>query len=424
MPWTAERSTINQKVQIGAESTSALGTPVAAGKLLECWDWTFGIAGDIAAYAATGHKYDSVQEENTEWVDLTIAGAMDYNALPYLLAGTNGAITPAAHGSSAVAKDWVSTPPTTGSVVPQTYTLQQGDSVRAHQTAYSLMNSFGYTITRKEAKLTAKGITQPISDGITLTSSPTPVVLAPVLGKQINIYLDTTSANLGVTQLLKVLQFDYSFDGVYGPFWPINRANVGYTAHVDLKPKTTCKLKLEADSVGMGLLTNLQVGSTQYLRVNCTGQVIDNNQTVALGTPSAGTFTLTYKGQTTSAIAYNATAATVQTALLALSTVGAGNATVSGSAGGPYTIGFIGTLVLDTTAMTGSGAGLTGGTFAITQTQIYQTIQHDMAVKVGKPSPYSDDAGIFAIEWELLVVEDPVWTKAQQITVTNLITAL
>jgi hypothetical protein len=90
--------------------------------------------------------------------------------------------------------------------------------------------------------------------------------------------------------------------------------------------------------------------------------------TVTLGAPSAGTFTLTFNGQTTSALAYTATGATVQTALLLLSTVGAGNATVTGGAGGPYTVTLAGALLGSQLAVTGSGAGLTGGTFGITTT--------------------------------------------------------
>lgn len=65
---------------------------------------------------------------------------------------------------------------------------------------------------------------------------------------------------------------------------------------------------------------------------------------ITLGTQASGTFTISYLGQTTSGIAYNAAAATVQTAIQGLSTVGAGNATVAGSAGGPYTVTFAGAL--------------------------------------------------------------------------------
>lgn len=63
----------------------------------------------------------------------------------------------------------------------------------------------------------------------------------------------------------------------------------------------------------------------------------------ALTAPTSGTFALSFAGQTTTALAFNATAATVQAALVALSTIGAGDATVAGAAGGPYTVSFAGT---------------------------------------------------------------------------------
>lgn len=77
---------------------------------------------------------------------------------------------------------------------------------------------------------------------------------------------------------------------------------------------------------------------------------------VTLGAQTSGTFTLTLGGQTTTALAYNATAATVQTAMQALSTVGTGNCTVTGSAGGPYTVTFVSSV--STGGMTGNFASL------------------------------------------------------------------
>jgi trimeric autotransporter adhesin len=62
-------------------------------------------------------------------------------------------------------------------------------------------------------------------------------------------------------------------------------------------------------------------------------------QLVALeNKPTGGTFTLTFGGNTTTSIAYNASAATVQTALVALGSIGAGGVTVLGGDGGPYRV--------------------------------------------------------------------------------------
>ncbi|HEY0004531.1 MAG TPA: hypothetical protein VGB17_06940 [Pyrinomonadaceae bacterium] len=89
------------------------------------------------------------------------------------------------------------------------------------------------------------------------------------------------------------------------------------------------------------------------------------------GTPTAGTFTLTYSGQTTSAIAYNASAATIKAALEALSNIAVGDVSVSG---GPLpntavVITFKGALGnTNVGAITVDSTSVTGGTFAITTT--------------------------------------------------------
>lgn len=101
-----------------------------------------------------------------------------------------------------------------------------------------------------------------------------------------------------------------------------------------------------------------------------TGGDATNNevQTITLNShyvASGGTFTITYSGQTTSAIAYNATAATIQAALVALSNIDTADVLVSGSLNTGITIQFQGALGLtnvaavtcDTSSTTGYGNG-------------------------------------------------------------------
>ncbi len=89
-------------------------------------------------------------------------------------------------------------------------------------------------------------------------------------------------------------------------------------------------------------------------------------QTITItGTPAGGTFTQAFRGATSGTIAYNATADAVETALEALTTIGAGNVRVTGGPGPgtPYVVTFINDLGhQNVPLMTSSGAGLTGGT--------------------------------------------------------------
>ena len=90
----------------------------------------------------------------------------------------------------------------------------------------------------------------------------------------------------------------------------------------------------------------------------------DAQQTVTVDA-SGGTFTLTFGGDTTApAIAHDAPPAgtgSVQKALEGLASIGAGNVSVGGEGGGPYTVTFRGALAnTDVPTMTANGSGLTG----------------------------------------------------------------
>lgn len=100
---------------------------------------------------------------------------------------------------------------------------------------------------------------------------------------------------------------------------------------------------------------------------------------VALGEvgarPANGTFKLTFGGDTTSALAFNATPAQVQTALNALASITtAGGVTVSGIEGGPYQVAFVTTGARE--LLTGNADGL----FPLTAANIYEARAGDAEV--------------------------------------------
>ncbi len=88
-------------------------------------------------------------------------------------------------------------------------------------------------------------------------------------------------------------------------------------------------------------------------------------QTITItGTPTGGTFTLSFKGYTTTALAYNASGATVDAALEALSGIGTGGVTVTGGPGPatPYVVTFTGQLGNQNVPAITAVASFTGGT--------------------------------------------------------------
>jgi hypothetical protein len=76
-----------------------------------------------------------------------------------------------------------------------------------------------------------------------------------------------------------------------------------------------------------------------------TGNVnVNEVQSVSVSGASGGELSLTFGGQTTDPVPHDAGAATVDATLEALSTIGAGNVTVTGPGGGPWAVEFTGAL--------------------------------------------------------------------------------
>jgi hypothetical protein len=119
----------------------------------------------------------------------------------------------------------------------------------------------------------------------------------------------------------------------FNPVWVLNSANTSFVAHVEQEPTAQVTLMVEADAAGMGLLSTMRAGSTQFLRIKATSA----------------------------------------------NTAGVGN---------PYSL----TL--------------------------------DQAVKVSDVGDFSDEDGVYAIEYTFDVVYDATWAKALQVELVNKQTAL
>lgn len=95
-----------------------------------------------------------------------------------------------------------------------------------------------------------------------------------------------------------------------------------------------------------------------------TFQLLTNAaQTITIqGSPTGGTFTLTYSGQTTVAIPYTSELPEIQPPLEALSNIGAGNVLVSGGPGPdtPWVVAFAGDLAAMSIATMGVTSSITG----------------------------------------------------------------
>jgi hypothetical protein len=147
---------------------------------------------------------------------------------------------------------------------------------------------------------------------------------------------------------------------------PLNFPGVAKTLSVAIAASQNIPLGTVLGEVG-------NVNAVQSITLSCTG----------------GTFTVTYGGKTTTAITASAvlpTAATLQAALVALTSIGANNVTVTGAAGGPYTVTLINALgAQPITLFTANGASLTGGAGTVVPALVTTGV-----VASGTYTPYAD----------------------------------
>jgi hypothetical protein len=149
----------------------------------------------------------------------------------------------------------------------------------------------------------------------------------------------------------------------------VTDSNYDFTG-IAADPKLRPLLKLQVDTTGRpiwvdtpqeGVNSGQIIGYPTYFNRGVSGSYRRHGNKVQVvtitGTPTGGTFTLSSNGNTTSGLAYNAASATVQTALRAFGGAFAA-VTVTGSAGGPYTVTFPTTGA----TLTADGSALTGGT--------------------------------------------------------------
>lgn len=98
----------------------------------------------------------------------------------------------------------------------------------------------------------------------------------PAVPGNLNVWVDPASASLGTTKALRVLKGQLILTGRFKPLWTVNSANSSFVALVEAEPTAKLSLTLEADAEGMAYLTDMRAGTTRFVRLKVTGDVIES----------------------------------------------------------------------------------------------------------------------------------------------------
>jgi len=331
-----ERATIAQSVQIGCEVTP--GTTVAAPRRLGSIGFNLAVKAESNPLRPIGQKYANLQIVGKEWTEAAIEGAPCYTELPYLFASvmSAGTVTTIMDGATdTLGRSWAFTSSAFGADTPQTYTVEQGSSVRAHRASNLIVSDMTMNFSRDEVTIEGTAIGKAIEDGITLTAAPVMLPQVPVRPTEVSFYLDATAAALGTTKLTRGLSASFEMASRFAPVWVVDADEPSFVATVEAEPEITFKIMQEANAAGMAQLTAMRNGTTKFLRIEAVGPTI-------------------YTGGTT----------------------------------------------------------------------VQHTMHLDVAGQVSDVSEFSDEDGVYAIEWTFGAVVDPTWAKAFAATVITTTAAL
>lgn len=276
-----ERAAIFQGVQLGVEGASTPGTAVAATTKLLSIGLDPDPQANIDTFKPTGSKYLGVAALGQELSAFRLGGRPVFDELQYVLSSvlTRGAITNPATPVTPLARYWTYTSLTSAPDDPASYTVEQGAAAATDGDRYPgvYITEAGLTFTRQSVELSGSGIGQNMTNPFTMTTAGiTSKPQVPIIPGKTDVYLDTTSAGLGATKLLRCFRAEWRLGGRYTPVWPLNSANASWERVAEGDPDMTLTVRVVSDTQGMALYnTYMKQGSGVYMRVRNQGATID-----------------------------------------------------------------------------------------------------------------------------------------------------
>lgn len=260
----AERTSVTQVCQFGVETTK--GTAVAANKRLPSVMLNFGVQPSFTEIRASGFKFPTLEVLGKEWATVKApAQPTTYDEIVYFLSSLMGYATPVQIGAT-TAYTWIHDVNSSAEDTVKSFTIEQGSAVRAHKAAYCQAMAMTLSGDRDKVDFNCDFVARAISDGITLTSSPTSLPQVPILAKDVTVYNDSASAGLGTTKLDRLLSWELSLANKVGPLWVVDKTQSSFVALVEMPIDATIKLMVEADAAGMAHLANMRAGTRRFLR--------------------------------------------------------------------------------------------------------------------------------------------------------------
>jgi hypothetical protein len=384
------RATVFNTTILGVETTK--GTANSPVRRLQCTGFELKPVVPIEPFVPMGSKYATTATRMKEFTEGDIVGVAAFNDLCFLFQSVLSQAAITTPTGATLTRRWTWTPAVFGPDNNITYTAQMGSSVQAEQAVYTLINGLSIRFTKEEASTSGEILARVLTESVTLSTGRNQTYTVTIgtntggdftltfnAQTTVAIAFDASAQDVEdeLVALSTIAPGEVNVTGPMGGPWIVE-----FMAGLGSAPQTLtgnfAGLTGGSGGAATALVTGIALADVPELPIDpdlvsiYAGNALTNEVQTVTVQASGGTFTLTFDGQTTSALAESATGATIQTAMEALSNIAVGDVTVTGAAGGPWTFTFGGYYAgLNVPLMTYDDTLLTGITLpavAIVQT--------------------------------------------------------
>jgi hypothetical protein len=380
----------------------------------------------VKSFKPKGNKFATVASLGKEFSNISLEGMLAYNDMPYLLSSLMKTVTPT--GATA-AKSWAFSKASNAPDTAQSYSGLFGDGLTRQNLVQGMMISeLGFEFSRDEVNLSGSGFARAIQEGasvlkLTITGTPTggTFILTYNTHATAAIAYNATAATVAAA-LAALADFSTDVIACYGGPLPGSAVHIVITDNdAILASEITATPSLTGGTtpaVAIAAATVTDLGDVVVQATDVSVYLADSAAT--LGAASAlenalsagwkmsgvwGQFWPLKRGESFTNVVD--TDLTAEVTLKVLADAG-GMALLSNMREGASKFIRIG-------AISETMIGVTSTPYSLTI---------DAALKVKSVSEFSDEDGVYAVEWTFDVVHDATWGKATEITPVCSLTAL
>lgn len=287
----ADRFVVSEAQQVGIESTPGTGvTPTVQFNGLSV---ELDTEIEFSEFRVSGNLVPTIVAPKREWSSGQLSGFPTYPEMAYVLSNLFGAATITTPSGATLARQWQWTPDKSTPWTPKTWTLRRGViGGTAEEANYLLLSGLGLVLSRTDdPEISGDLFAQRLNYAATMVAATgvTSPTNQPILPGEVDLFLDTTGAGLGGTQLLRDFRYELAFSDFFGNIWPLNSSLASFAAHSIMAPTLETTLQLGNDAVGTGPVANMRAGSSVFVRMRAQAPAnsIESGQRFSLTIDSA-----------------------------------------------------------------------------------------------------------------------------------------